>query len=183
MTESGRPPSSQPSESVLFYLALGAIASLRKMLARLAAAGSPGDALCLDFTDLPPGVELEPPFVQEGFVIAGRGEPDSALRVVQWGAPEGKAKLAVPDAGLIIRLPYPALWATARVAQYGGDPPRLLAFQGDALCAESAAAPADNVLQTLTVQGGPFERLEIEADGGEPLLFDVCIPVRAEYRP
>lgn len=173
-----KPPSSKPPESVLFYLALGAIAGLRKLLYRMATAGSLGDALCFDFTDLPPGMELEPPYEQEGFVFSGRAE--SALRIVQWGAPAGKAKLAVPEEGLRIRLPYPALWATARVAQYGGEPPRLLAFQGDALCAESAGAPGENVLQTLSVQGGPFERLEIDAEGGEPLLFDVCIPVRSD---
>jgi hypothetical protein len=162
-------------QTVFFYVVLGAISGMRKVMLKAAQAGCPpNEMVCFDFTTIAAGTEFDSPFEQEGFVFSSVDQ--SALRAVGWGVPVGRSKLAVPAKGLDILLPYPVEWATVRGAHYALQPLTLQGAHDETLRDSVTGPPENNVLHELTVRGESINRLVVTGGGGEALLFDVCIP-------
>jgi hypothetical protein len=162
-------------QSILFYVVLGMISAVRKLVHKSIAAGCPlEDTNCVNFTSVQPGTELEPSFEKEGFTFTAMDK--EPLRMIGWGVPPGQSKLLVRQDGVEIRLPYPTDQVVVRGAQYTSQPLVLQAYDDGDLVNEVTAPAVENVLHTLVAEGAGITRVVLSGGGGEGLLFDVCIP-------
>jgi len=168
-------PSIGVPQSVLFYIALGAISTARKLLMKAIAVGCPLDEEnCVDFTDIQPGTELNPVTERGGFTFTALDK--KPLRIIGWGVPSGKSKLQIRPDGVEVRLPYPTERVTMRGAQYTGHPLVLQAYNNGDLLDEATAPPVEDVLHTLVAEGTEITRVVLKGGGGEGMLFTLCIP-------
>jgi hypothetical protein len=169
-------------QSVFFYVVLGMIAGARKLIFKAIAEGCPSEDMhCVDFTNAQAGTTLGVSVEREGFTFTSVDK--QPLRAVGWGVPPGQTKLAVPEAGIEIRLPAAANRVVVRGAQYTGRPLEVRAYDDGDMVSQARAPDVQNVLHTLSVEAASIRRVVVSGGGNEGLLFSVCVPRPATPPP
>jgi hypothetical protein len=125
---------------------------------------------CVNFFDLSRDAELPPVYQKDKFIFESMDQ--GPQRIVTWGPPAGKNKLAL-HSGVIIHLPFPADRVRVQLGS-GGGPITVIAFNsGGAVAGQAVTQPASGV-QTLEIVGSDITVLKVQGGHGEGVLVEVC---------
>ena len=128
---------------------------------------------CMDFAAERRARTLASPYSSEGFDFTNLGK--RPLRIVLWGEPQGEGKLAFPDEGVSVALPFTGEQVTAQVAPYGGRAIRLRALDAGGQVVGQAQSTSEQRLQTLEVTAREISSVTITGGSSEGLLSILCV--------
>src|SRR5262249_39812945 len=117
---------------------------------------------------------LGPRVEQDGFTfVAPKGQE---LRIVTWGSPPDEGKLSLPDAGLDVQLPWPAVRVVATVAVHTHDPVTLVPYDANGTEVGHATSTArTGAMDRVVVEGESITRIRFGGGGNEALLIRLCV--------
>jgi hypothetical protein len=112
-------------------------------------------------------------YEKEGFTFLGAGKKD--IRIVLFGKPENTGKLAVPQPGLKVLLPFTARIVTANIVRYHSERFFMEAYdrEGNLLATVSSSLQQEPELLKLDMEG--IDYLIFKGGGNETLLIELCI--------
>ena len=141
---------------------------------------------CVDMTDMKPDTQLPPVYEKDGFRFTAMDQ--QPLRLVGFGPPPGKTKLALGRIGIRVDLPFVAGRVRVEVAENSRTPVFVLAVSSSGTPAGYATTSGTQGLEVLEIAAADMVSLQVGSKGGEGTLFRICAwPARpdpgAEGRP
>jgi PKD repeat protein len=131
-----------------------------------------GREACVDWKDEQEARDVGSVYEKGGFTFQAISQ--ESLRIVLWGSPEGQGKLALPQSGVRVLLPFVADRVVAHVVHYTGEPIAMEAFDATGQVGGASTTTAEGVLQTLEVSAVGITTLLFTGGGGEGLLIKLC---------
>jgi hypothetical protein len=132
---------------------------------------------CDDLTDVDPGTTL-PSTYHHGQLRYENLDPNTPIRTVDWmpaGAPDGLSELTFSRVGVRVRLPFPADFIIARVAQFAAQPVEIYARDERGNVVGSATAPNQQRTEhQLEVDGPGIVEVTVSGGGSEGVLQRLC---------
>jgi hypothetical protein len=131
---------------------------------------APAEPICVDFHELGEGKEYTEPLIYENLTFTPLGDE---IRVVSWGDPPGRLKIAFPREGLRIDFQAPVDNPRLTVNNYAGDSLDFFVYAGGTLIHEFTE-PIDNEVKEISIVQAGVTAIEIKGGKNEASVIEVC---------
>lgn len=128
---------------------------------------------CVDWKEEKKERNVGAKYEKEGFTFLSAEKKD--IRIVLWGKPEGAGKLAVPQSGMKVILPFTARIITANIVRYHSERFFMEAYdrESNLLGTVSSSLQQEPELLKLDMEG--IDYIVFKGGGNETMLIELCI--------